>query len=74
MFWICGYVVTLNAKIVQCIRADRVDCYKYKSFVNLLFIVQYFSKYEDTKCMTFHYRFRIIQDSNTTLVLMPLGS
>lgn len=27
-------VVTLNAKTIQCIRASRLDCYKYKSFVN----------------------------------------
>lgn len=34
----CGFVVKLNAKIVQCVRSGRVDCCKYKSFVNLLFI------------------------------------
>lgn len=37
-FWMCGYVVKLNAKLIQCIRANRLDCYKYKSFVNSLLI------------------------------------
>lgn len=28
----------LNAKTIQCVRANRLDCYKYKSFVNPLLI------------------------------------
>lgn len=33
-FCICGYVAKLNGKIIQCITANVLDCYKYKPDIN----------------------------------------